>query len=236
MPLLTWWLWQFSAADAPGWDRVTMGSMAAAVQRMTPRPWRAAVLVKAHAGARWMATFDDHPLAVTGPDKLAALRDACAAEGLAFGVWGEPRGVAPGGGDLAGQASAVAGYYCADVEPYSDFDIDPSAAYGDLFWQAFRDHGGVEAGVSLVPLPSGLDPFGSAGLRAWLKPVRYVEPQCYHRTQPLLHPDVALPFLRERIRAARIGAKRVVPLLERGDLATLLDPRRYRWGASVWRL
>lgn len=236
MPMLTWWLWQFSAANVPGWDGQSMGSLAAAVRRLSPRPWRPGILVKAHAGARWMATFDNHPLAVTGPDKLVELRDACATEGVAFGVWGEPRGPAPGGGDLAGQAAAVAGYYCADVEPYSDFEIDPAPAYAEAFWQVFRDHGGVEAGVSLVPLPSGLDPFGAAGLRAWLRPARYVEPQCYHRAQPLLHPSVALPFLRERIKAARVRARRVIPILEREHFELLLDPRRYRWGISVWRL
>lgn len=240
MPYMTFYLWQFKSTVAPGWDGATVESLCEAVKALTPAGWLPAVQVKAHSGSRWQGAFDSHQLAVTGPDKLTSLRDAFGAGGVAFSVWGEPRGEAPGGGELAGVAQQIAGYYCADVEPYSDFDIDPSAEYAEAFWQAYRSAGGasgVGAGVSLVPLPSGLDPFGSAGLRAWLRPVRYVEPQCYSTMNSDLHPAVAIPYLRQRMKAARSGAKRVCPIVSiQADWHCQSEAYGRRWGAGVWRI
>lgn len=239
---LTYWLWQFGGAGtarALGWDGQTVASLAETIKEATPRYWRPAICVKAHSGGRWQAAFDHHPLAVGGVMQLDVLRHTFQAHGVAFAVWGEPRGDPEASGQRAGEAAAVAGYYCADVEPYSDFEIDPSPDYAERFWAAYRAaSGGPECGVSLVPQRSGLAPFGPEGIRAWLRPARYVQPQCYANSASQLHPDVALPVLNVALRDSRVRP-RVVPIFDLGmelPLATLLRLRRWRWGADAWRL
>lgn len=171
-----------------------------------------------------------------------------------------------GGGALAGESAAITGYYCADVEPYGEFSIPnttlrrvtgdgnrtgpfyteaDAAVFAEQFWAAFylsfQDASGSpasreNAGVSLVPQPSGLSPFGSAGLRAWVRLTGYVQPQCYAHEHPQLSPDVALPVLRVALKGAMVRA-RVVPIFDRGaQFSKLLTAHYWRWGADVWRL
>lgn len=250
MPNLTWYMHHFDNVNAPGWDGTTIESLCGVIRTLTPRGWKPALLVKAHSGSHWQADFDRHTLAITGPDQLASVRDAFQAGGVAFGVWGEPRGPLPAGGDLAGIAAGVAGYYAVDVEPYSDFGLDRDMSpptpveYAEGFWDAFLANGGTkECGVSIVPLPSGVD-LTSEGtwydretLRAWLRRVKYVEPQCYVEMNADLHPRTALPFFRQKMREGALRPKRIAPIFSRADdWQTRLTERVWRWGASIFKL
>lgn len=246
MRALTWWLFQFSTANVPGWDGQTFESLCDCVKALTPRHYQPAINVKAHSGAHWEARWDKHPLAISGAQVLSTYAGIAADKGLWLGAWGEARGDPPYGGDLAGQAAASVGYYCLDLEPYSDFGYRTLPLFtspqireqAQAFWDAFDRSKALysEVGVSLVPLPSGLTPFGG-GLKDWLAPAKYIEPQCYTATNADLAPAVAVPYLKRYFRQNNITRGRIVPLLSRqDDWQGELRRKRWRYGASIWRL
>lgn len=246
MRALTWYIFQFSSAVVPGWDNQTFESLCDAVKAMTPRGYQPAINVKAHAGSKWEAAFDSHRLAITGPDVLSLYAGIAADRGLWLGTWGEARGDPPYGGDLAGQAANAAGYYCLDLEPYSDFGYRSLPNFtspqireqAQTFWVAYQQFAPPisECGVSLVPLPSGVTPFG-AGLRDWLAPVQYIEPQCYTPDNADLAPGLSVPWLRNYLRKQGVKPRRIVPILSRkDDWQGELKRKRWRYGVSLWRL
>src|SRR3990172_3306191 len=50
------------------------------------------VYIKPHDGTDWMATYDDHPKAVAGPDSIRQLIDVYGGQGIRVVAWFVPKG------------------------------------------------------------------------------------------------------------------------------------------------
>ena len=78
-------IWQFTR-DYPG---ANQNDAALPISR---------ILIKTHDGTHWMSTFDDHPLAISGPQALKQAVDMYKAQGIETVAWFVPKGT-----DVEGQ-------------------------------------------------------------------------------------------------------------------------------------
>jgi hypothetical protein len=96
--------------------------------------------IKTHDGTDWMATYDDHPWAVSGPDAIRNLIDVYGQQGIQVAAW-----FVPAGDDYDGQVrmaeqvidSGVTALY-ADIEPFGGFCNQDCGALADNFWARLR--------------------------------------------------------------------------------------------------
>ena len=49
--------------------------------------------IKTHDATDWMATYDNHPQAVSGPESIRALIQSYAAQGIEVAAWFVPKGL-----------------------------------------------------------------------------------------------------------------------------------------------
>lgn len=244
MEQVSYWLHQFDNTSESAALK-TYDDVAALVNAQpVPAGWGRGLMVKAHSGSSWQARFDEHTLAISGEESLAALSAACGRAGINLGAWGEARGNFQLSGALAGQSARATGYYCLDLEPYSDFGyplptevgVATAALAAVDFWRSFRAVvGEVQCGVSIAPQRSGIEPFGDITLACWLYPCDYIHTQNYVSMNTDLEPITALAYL-ETVLPPLSLRRPIIPIVEPAMLDRIAADPRWQDGIDVWRL
>lgn len=177
----------------------------------------AAAWVKAHDGTSWQATWDSHPLAVSGPDALRHLaREVYAPQGIGCVPWGVVHGrwegadgalevLAAAEGALAGAAASAAvddgesAVYIVDLEPHGHGGVRPQFWRDDLgaganevrtFVDAFRAAGGDEIWLC----PDARDP--------WLDAVSFASWSVHSAVTRVIPQVYVTDFVRPRVATA----------------------------------
>jgi len=144
-------------------------------------PFRA-VQVKTHDGTDWMSTYDEHPLAVSGPESLRTLIDIYGAQGISVSAW-----FVPAGRDVARQLdmatqvidSGVSALY-ADIEPFAGFCNADCEYLADEFWTKLRqERPNARLGVIYDPR---VQTWGPSATSKWLAVADEAQPMCYWET------------------------------------------------------
>lgn len=138
------------------------------------------MLVKTHDATQWMSTYDDNPLAVSGPAALKKLVDLYSAQNIETVAWFVPKGT-----DIETQLTmakqvidtpGVKGLY-ADVEPFAGFCYPNCAMLAEQFWKRLRqERPDAHLGVIYDPREWWLEEEAAA---AWLKHADVAAPMCY---------------------------------------------------------
>jgi hypothetical protein len=137
------------------------------------------VYIKTHDGTDWMSTYDDHPLAVSGPDSLRNLINIYNSEGIGVVAWFVPKGL-----DYNGQLAiaeqvidtGVQALY-ADLEPFSGFCNQNCGVLADSFWARLRtERPSAKLGVIYDPRSWW---FGPSAADRWLASANVALPMCY---------------------------------------------------------
>jgi hypothetical protein len=137
------------------------------------------VYIKTHDGTDWMATYDTHPAAVTGPDAIRNLINLYGQQGIQVAAW-----FVPTGSDYDTQVqmaeqvidSGVTALY-ADVEPFHGFCDQDCAALADNFWARLRsERPNARLGVIYDPRVWYWD---SSATTHWFASADDVLPMCY---------------------------------------------------------
>lgn len=161
------YVWQFSE-DYPGAEQ---NDAALPISR---------VLLKTHDGSDWMATYDDHVLAIDGPARLKQIVDMYDAQGVEVVAWFVPKGTnVQQQLTIAKQVIDTPGIKAlyADVEPYAGFCTPNCEFLADNFWAELReDRPNARLGVIYDPR----DPWaGLSHAGKWLKNADVALPMCY---------------------------------------------------------
>ncbi len=137
------------------------------------------IYIKTHDGTDWMATYDKHPAAVTGPDAIRSLISVYGQQGIQVAAW-----FVPAGADYDAQVqmaeqvidSGVTALY-ADVEPFHGFCDQDCAALADNFWARLRaERPNARLGVIYDPRVWYWD---SGATTHWFASADEVLPMCY---------------------------------------------------------
>lgn len=141
-----------------------------------------AVYIKTHDGTDWMATYDDHPKAVAGPDSIRQLIDTYRAQGIRVVAWFVPKGQ-----DIEGQVgiaeqvldAGVDGLY-ADLEPFPGFCNQDCDFLAENLWRRVRaERPNANLGVIYDPRTQWWGPSATA---KWLSVADAALPMCYWET------------------------------------------------------
>jgi hypothetical protein len=137
------------------------------------------VYVKTHDATNWMATYDENPMAVTGPNSIRRLIDHYRGQGIEVVAWFVPKG-----GDIEGQLrmaeavldSGVRALY-ADIEPFDGFcHLDCDYLAREFWWRLRAERPEANLGVIYDPRPWTWVESGTAN---WLAAANAALPMCY---------------------------------------------------------
>ncbi len=137
------------------------------------------VLLKTHDTTDWMSTYDEHPLAVSGPEALALLIDLYEAQDIEVAAWFVPKGR-----DVETQLemanevldAGVTALY-ADVEAFAGFCTPDCGFLAEAFWSELRAQR-PEATLGVIYDPR--DPWVDFSFAAdWLANADVAVPMCY---------------------------------------------------------
>lgn len=237
----------------------TMDDIAQACLDLVPTQvgkWDVEWLVKAGEGGSYQSQFDSHPLAVSGPDKLAEL--LAAGTGHSPPVWVTPYFVVRARPEwLADEIETIAD--CAAVTRRVVLNLEPGAPYyngqtdptwinenyiGPL-WEAIEgktDGGqGVELEIASIPRDiqvnelGGVDCFG-----AWAGGATSFSWECYclipfSQPEYSLCPDIALPRTNNYVGHPR-QYKFHIPIVQKDDINNWASRYHRSLGMQVWHL
>ena len=137
------------------------------------------VYIKTHDATDWMATYDNHPQAVSGPDSIRALIQRYATEGIEVAAWFVPKGL-----DFNRQVqmavqvidSGVKALY-ADLEPFAGFCNRDCNVLAEQFWYRVRaERPNAHLGVIYDPRTWWWEASATA---KWLSVADSALPMCY---------------------------------------------------------
>lgn len=137
------------------------------------------VYLKTHDGTDWMAEYDDHPRAVSGPQSLRQLIDTYGFQNIRVVAWFVPKGR-----DVEKQLqiakqvidAGVDGLY-ADVEPFLGFCLEECAYLAHNFWSRLRaERPNAKLGVIYDPRPRWVE---AAAVGEWMAHADVALPMCY---------------------------------------------------------
>ncbi len=211
-----------------------------------PGTWTHEWLVKAGEGGTWQGTWDSHPLALDGPDKLRSLRQQ--GERLDPPLVVTPYVVVRGRPEW-NEAEWEQIAACADVADRVVLNLEP----GSQYWNGPKDPTGVReqylepmlervrsraprAKLELCAIPRQwvVDELGGReSLRAWLESVSSASWECYDAAAPDL--DVGKSLTRVTGWGGHETAYRI-PVVQRSRIAAWADTPLCRPGFQVWHL
>jgi hypothetical protein len=137
------------------------------------------VYIKTHDATDWMATYDNHPQAVSGPASIRALIQDYAAQGIEVAAWFVPKGL-----DFDRQVqmavevidSGVKALY-ADLEPFAGFCNRDCSVLADHFWSRVRaERPNAHLGVIYDPRPWWWE---QSATSKWFSVANSALPMCY---------------------------------------------------------
>ena len=137
------------------------------------------VYIKTHDATEWMSTYDNTPLAVSGPGGVRRLIDHYANQGIDVIAWFVPKG-----GDVQTQLwmaqqvldSGVTALY-ADIEPFDGFCNLDCAYLAENFWWPLRaSRPNANLGVIYDPRPWFWE---QSATDRWLATANAALPMCY---------------------------------------------------------
>lgn len=140
------------------------------------------VYIKTHDGTDWMSTYDDHPLAVSGPATIQSLINIYGNQGIEVAAWFVPKG-----DDYDAQVamalqvidSGVTALY-ADLEPFAGFCNQNCPALAANFWARVRqERPNARLGVIYDPRPWWWD---ASATSLWFANADVAMPMCYWET------------------------------------------------------
>lgn len=140
------------------------------------------VYIKTHDGSDWMSTYDQHPLAVSGPASIQDLINIYGAQGIQVAAWFVPKGT-----DYDRQVqmalqvidAGVTALY-ADLEPFSGFCNRDCALLAANFWTRVRaERPNARLGVIYDPRPQYWNPSATP---QWFANADVALPMCYWET------------------------------------------------------
>jgi hypothetical protein len=218
-----------------------LADIAQAVRALVPSSWSDVGLewlVKAGEGGDWQSTWDPHPLAVSGPARLAEL----VTEGEQLGVRVVPYVVVRGRAEwLGAELEQVAA--CARVAQRVVLNLEPGASYFNgtptLDWvNAYFARLGVDrAKLELCAIPRSIATAylgGPAVMHAWLASAIRASWECYDAAAPDLSPDRALQLVDQW--GAPPGPQYRVPVVQRSRIGAWCDSELAGGGMEVWHL
>lgn len=234
----------------------SLGDIAEAIGDLAPSVgWRFEWLVKAGEAGTWQATWDSHPMAVSGPEKLADL----IAQGREFGLEVVPYVIVRGRPSWR-TAEWVQIAECAAVASRTVLNLEP----GDHYWDGPTQVGQLDQDY-LQPLRQRIDarapgaPLelcaiprervinelgGRATIRAWLRAAQSASWECYDAASPHRDGetyeclDVAHSMQRvenwlpEELRRSEYR----IPLVQRSRIHAWSDTEYAAAGLQVWHL
>jgi hypothetical protein len=140
------------------------------------------VYIKTHDGSDWMSTYDQHPLAVSGPASIQNLINVYDAQGIDVAAWFVPKGT-----DYDRQVemairvidSGVTALY-ADLEPFAGFCNQNCALLAANFWSRVRaERPDARLGVIYDPRTQY---WGPSATPQWFANATVAMPMCYWET------------------------------------------------------
>ena len=232
-------MWNGSAIGA-GYH--SLADIARAVQALVPASWTDVGLewlVKAGEGGDWQSRWDTHPLAVSGPARLAEL----VAEGEQLGVRVVPYVVVRGRADWLG-AELVQVAACARVAERVVLNLEPGAQFyfngvPSVEWvNAYFDRLGLGSSkLELCAIPRTLAASylgGPAVMQAWLAHASRASWECYDAAAADLSPDRALQLVEQW--GAPPGPQYRIPVVQRSRVGAWCDSELAGGGMEVWHL
>ncbi len=140
------------------------------------------VYIKTHDGSDWMSTYDQHPLAVSGPQSIQTLINIYGEQGIDVAAWFVPKGT-----DYETQVAmalqvidaGVTALY-ADLEPFAGFCYKDCAALATNFWSRVRqERPSARLGVIYDPRPWWWE---QSATSLWFGNADVALPMCYWET------------------------------------------------------
>lgn len=136
------------------------------------------VYIKTHDGDDWMARWDEHPSAVSGPEKVQELVATYGAQGIDVVAWFVPVGLnVERQIELAKQVIDTGVPLYADLEPFEGFCFQDCHYLAEHFWKRLRaERPDATLGVIYDPRTQWLEPSATA---QWLAAADVALPMCY---------------------------------------------------------
>lgn len=228
---------------SPGYRSVN--DLAVATRDLAPTgEWDdAELLLKAGEGGSWQSAFDPHPLAISGPDKLATLRSAGPAAGITITPYVVVRGRPAW---ITGEQAMIRS--CVEVAGRCVLNVEPGAQYwngpGDpAYIRAYLQGCGVPASsLELCTIPRAAQVAelgGVACLQAWTDPtlVGSASWETYGLAAPgsstsSLQVDAAIPRLDGW--GVPPGSQYRIPVVQRDERARWAETPWCAYGMQIW--
>lgn len=204
-------------------------------------PWPDADLewyIKAGEGGSWEAEWDEHPLALGGPQDLINRRDVLAHLGVRVVPWVVVRGRpewAEGEYNVIRACAGISGACVLNLEPGPSYWNGPTEPGLIAEWIDRIGLTPEQLWLTAIPRHSAVAELGGPqAMAAWLERVGGASWECYDATASDLNPDLALP---------RVGAwdstdnpwKRI-PIVQRSRIGAWADSAWTDLALQVWHL
>lgn len=246
MPVIRSWISPFSPF-------ANINSLATAWYRVHLPGWQHRVMIPTLYGPWFQGQLANRSLgnALCGssPDDYAALRDRIEQIGIGCDGWSVPTadGDSNAQGRLHGATAAKFDFWMINFEHGWPGFWTPSGAarmndWISGFWQGVEEGGGSDrlngnVGVTMVTNSAMMQALDDDEMRAWVDGTNFDALEAYIPGDPGLDPDLALQIWNNRLRAIGTADRRVILILEQGDLPAMCQQyQNNHYGVQIWTL